>query len=423
MNRSSRLLRAALACAALLAGGSSRAHAGAEPGDLIREVRERLPFLAADTAPRPAPRLLEGGAGAAEIRLDDVAHPITLERRIGELAAQAGAARRAVVPGGIAREGDFTVGSDQVVAGHVLVLDGDVNVHGRLDGNLVAWRGDVVVHPGAVVTGDVLALGGDVRALGEVAGETRTLSAPLAAEGAAAAPRSTAGGIAMRLAGVAGVFAMLLLVGAGLALFAKLPLQTVSDTVSHSFARAFVVGLLGQVLLLPTFGMLVVGLVLSVAGILLLPFVLVVFAALLMASVVGGALAVAHAMGETLARRRMAQGVAVTPDALRYVAWGLGAVALLWLVWAAFGWVPVAGDLMQGGAIVVSWLLASIGFGAALLSRGGLREQFAGRVVPPEMLTDEYLWATPRFGVPAAKRPDGDATPRGGAPRWPPRDR
>ena len=76
-----------------------------------------------------------------------------------------------------------------------------------------------------------------------------------------------------------------------------------------------------------------------------------------------------------------------------------------------FGWVPVAGQLMKGAAILVSWLLATVGFGAALLSRGGLREQFAGRIIPQEMLTDEYLWATPRFGVPAAKRPDVEKRP------------
>jgi hypothetical protein len=119
----------------------------------------------------------------------------------------------------------------------------------------------------------------------------------------------------------------------------------------------------------------------------------------------------------------MARGAAISPNSFRYVALGLGSVALLWLVWAAFGWVPMAGPLMQGAAIIVSWLLGSIGFGAALLSRGGLREHFAGRVVPPEMLTDEYLWATPRFGVPAVRRPDKDATPRSGTPRFPDRDR
>ena len=49
--------------------------------------------------------------------------------------------------------------------------------------------------------------------------------------------------------------------------------------------------------------------------------------------------------------------------------------------------------------------------GAALLSRLGLAGHFAGRFIPPEALTDEYLWATPQFGVPAARRPGQHKTP------------
>ena len=70
-------------------------------------------------------------------------------------------------------------------------------------------------------------------------------------------------------------------------MFGRHNLEIVSDTVSHSFGRAFVTGLLGQILLLPTFGMLVVGLILSVAGILLLPFAVAVFALLMVVAVRG----------------------------------------------------------------------------------------------------------------------------------------
>jgi hypothetical protein len=187
----------------------------------------------------------------------------------------------------------------------------------------------------------------------------------------------------------------------------------VSDTVSHSFGRAFATGLLGQLLLLPTFGMLVVGLILSVVGIVLLPFAVVVYALLVIVAAVGGFLAVAHAMGETYTRRRLALGVMASPNSYRYLLVGLGAQAAFWLAWSVFGWVPVAGDLIRGAAILVTWLLATTGFGAALLSRAGIRENFAGRLIPPEALTDEYLWATPQFGVTAAKRP-GSRTPTRG---------
>jgi hypothetical protein len=398
--------------------------AALEPGDVIRDVWHRIQQVAGGDAQEPArsrPQAIQGGTDAPTISLRDLSHPISLEQRL-ERAGAAGELRLNITDGQ-GRLGDFSVGSDQSLKGDLLVVQGDANIFGRLEGNLVTWHGDVIVHPGAVVTGDVLALDGQVRLDGgDVAGEVRTLSAGIS-QGAALPEPSILARIARSLAGVTGAFLMLLLVGVGLVLFGRAPLEVVSDTVASSFTRSFVSGLLGQILVLPTFGMLIVGLILSVAGILLIPFVVIVIALLLVAAIVGGALAVAHAMGESLTRRQMAQGVALSPNSYRYVGLGLGGVFLIWLVWALFGWVPVAGDLMQGAAILVSWLLATVGFGAALLSRGGLKEQFAGRIIPAEMLTDEYLWATPRFGVPAAMRPDSSTTPSSGTPRLPPDDR
>lgn len=390
------------ACALILASRPVRADEF-DPAKVVREwIREWQ-----EDAPARAQqgRVIEAGPGATVISLDDLAHPIALEQRIRTLAAAGPEGLRAEVPGGTARLGPFSLANDEELAGHLLVLNGPVDVYGRLRGNLVVFAGDIVLHPGSVITGNVLAIDGEVRDRGgEVTGQIRTLSGRSAA--GVPATTSIAARLATNLAGVLGVFLTLLLAGAGVVLFGRQPLEIISDTASNSFMRAFVTGLLGQILVLPTFGMLVVGLILTVAGILLVPFVVIVFGLLLIAAVGGGAIAVAHAMGESWTRRRMAQGVMVSPNSLRYLAVGLAGPFLLWLVWALFGWVPVAGGLIQGVAILVSWILCSVGFGAALLSRGGFREQFAGRIVPPEMLTDEYLWATPRYGVPAAKRPD-----------------
>ena len=231
---------------------------------------------------------------------------------------------------------------------------------------------------------------------------------------AQAAALSPVESVFYRIAGVVGVFLTLVVLGFGVVIFGRQNLEIVSDTVSHSFGRSFVTGLLGQILLLPTFGMLVVGLILSVAGILLLPFAVAVFAMLVVVGVVGGYLAVAHALGETYTRRRMALGVIVrSPNSYRYLLIGLLAIASLWSAWALFGWVPVAGSIMWGAAFFVSWLLGTAGFGAALLSRAGIKENFSGRLFPPEAMTDEYLWATPQFGVPAGRRP-GTRTPSRG---------
>jgi hypothetical protein len=326
---------------------------------------------------------------------------------------------RLTIPGGTAHRGDFSLGSSQTQDGHLLVVEGDADVYGRLRGNLVTVRGDVVLHSGGIISGDVLTLGGEVRDDGgEIGGEVRTLrSTTLLSSAAQARPEALTPiqSILGRGAGVLGVFLTLAMLGIGLVTFGRQNLEIVSDTVSHSFGRAFITGLLGQILLLPTFGMLVVGLILSVAGILLLPFAVAIFAMLTVIAVVGGFLAVAHAMGETYTRRRMALGVVIgSPNSYRYLLVGLLALASLWAAWALFGWVPVAGGIIWGAAFFVTWLLGTAGFGAALLSRAGIKENFAGRLLPPEALTDEYLWATPQFGVPAARRP-GTRTPSRGA--------
>jgi hypothetical protein len=297
------------------------------------------------------------------------------------------------------------------------VVDGDADIYGHLRGNLVTVRGDVVVHAGGVISGDILTLGGEVRDEGgEIGGEVRTLRSTtlLSSDKPQSPPLSPLQLILRRSAGVLGIFLTLTVLGFGLVLFGRQNLEIVSDTVSHSFGRALVTGLLGQVLLLPTFGMLVVGLILSVAGILLLPFAVAIFAMLVVIGVVGGYLAVAHAMGETYTRRRMALGAMIgSPNSYRYLLIGLVALTSLWAAWALFGWVPVAGSIVWGAAFFVSWLLGTAGFGAALLSRAGIKENFAGRLLPPEALTDEYLWATPQFGVPAGRKPGTRTPPRG----------
>jgi hypothetical protein len=364
------------------------------------------------TAPQPI------ASGGPSVDLGDLSAPTAVEARLRSALSSKGNELRLTVPGGHARRGDFSLGSSESLSGHLLVVDGNADIYGTLNGNLVTVDGDVTVHQGGVVSGDVLTLGGEVRDEGgEIGGEVRMLKtaaqpAPVATKVEAITPIQS---ILRRTAGLLGVFLSLAALGFGLVMFGRQNLEIVSDTVSHSFGRAFITGLLGQILVLPTFGMLVVGLILSVAGILLLPFAVAVFAMLVVIGVVGGYLAVAHAMGETYIRRRMALGVVIgSPNSYRYLLVGLVALASLWATWAIFGWVPVAGSIIWGTAFFVSWLLGTAGFGAALLSRAGIKENFAGRILPPEALTDEYLWATPQFGVQAARRPGSGRTPTRG---------
>jgi hypothetical protein len=361
--------------------------------------------------PQPIPAAPPGGLTIDIRNFNDLR---TLEPTLWRASQLAGPDLKLAVPDGRAYLGHFSVGTGEEQEGHLLVLHGDADIFGTVRGNVVAVDGDVVVHAGATVTGSVLAVGGRVQdAGGDIRGSVLTLSDPETATAAPIAAASTpAGTVFRRGAGLAGIFAALMLLGAGMVAFAKRQIEVVADTVGHSFGRAFLAGLLGQILVVPTFGMIIVGLALTVVGIFLVPFAAVVYALLAVATLVGGFLAVAHAMGEVRARRRMAAGATkVAANGYAYIGVGLTGAALLWALWAGLGWVPVAGWLIELAAILVTWVLATVGFGAALLSRLGLRESFAGRFIAPETLTDEYLWATPQFGVPAVTRPDKREVP------------
>jgi hypothetical protein len=367
-------------------------------------LRELLPQSLGRFAEPFEPRVVpQDDAGAPAVSLARVDDPAALERTLRGLVRAPYADLKLRVTDGTAHVGSYSVGSGETVDGNVLVIRGRAEVFGRVTGNLVSLDSDILVHRGAVVEGDALALGGKVQLLGgQVRGEAKGVEAN---QPAPAPPPSALARTATNLAGVIGSVLTLGLLGFGLVTFGRPNLEIVSDTVVQSFGRSFAVGLLGQILIVPTFGMLVVGLALSVVGILLIPFVVAVYVLLVVGATLGGFLAVTHAMGETRTRRQMARGVALSPNSFRYLGIGLGAVAAVWLVWALFGWVPVAGTLILAAAVIATWLLATVGLGACVLSRAGVKPAFAGRFLPTEMLTDEYLWATPQQGVPAVKRP------------------
>ena len=202
---------------------------------------------------------------------------------------------------------------------------------------------------------------------------------------------------------VTAMFVALAMIGFGAVFFARRYLEVVADTASEAFGRSLVVGLLGQLLLLPTLAMLIVGLIFTIVGILLLPFALIAFVVAACVAALGGYLAVAHAIGESVSRRRMANGAFVrSPNAYGYLFTGLLGLLGLWAAAALFGWAGPVVYVFRAAAVVVTWLAGTVGFGAVLLSRAGRRDTFTGRHVGDQ--SGEYLWATPP-ATPAAPRP------------------
>lgn len=300
--------------------------------------------------------------------------------------------------------GARTIPAGTTVRGGV-VARGPVEVRGTVDGPVVSLSGDVIVHPGGIVTGDAVSVGGRVVADGgRVDGELRTMSSlplllPTGVAAAAAAPSAARSTLdAIRL--VTGSFAVLLVVAIGVLLFAGRNLDEVVGTMERSFARAFWVGLLGQLLILPVLVLLIVALALTVIGILLIPFAIVAYAIAAAGLVTLGFLAVARLIGGAVWQ---VEGASARARAFVALAVGIGGFFALWLVAAAFGWAPLAASVLRAAALAATWAAMTLGLGAALVSRAGTHRRVASGQRPIELAS--WQTPTPITGVIAARRP------------------
>jgi hypothetical protein len=333
-----------------------------------------------------------------------------MERHLGAL-EDVGADLAEAVRNSPMHLGGHTVAADESVDGSVVVFKGNAEIHGRVAGSVVALYGDVSYHRGAVIEGNAVSVGGNVHDLGgTVRGDIKTVSEAeleladfeVRVDDDAPAARFVLDRLFRDVQNVIAVFIALAMIGFGSVFFGRRHLEVVADTASHSFGRSLVVGLLGQLLLLPTLAMLVVGLVFTIVGILVLPFAVAAYVLGAILAVIVGYLAVAHAVGERFARRRMAHGAFVrAPNAYGYLFTGLVGLLGLWAASALFGWAGPVVILLRVAAVIVTWMAGTVGFGAVLLSRGGLRETFAGR--HQGEMSDEYLWATPPATPTAAR--------------------
>jgi hypothetical protein len=300
--------------------------------------------------------------------------------------------------------GARTVPVGAVVLG-TLVVRGPVDVFGRVDGSVVSLGGDVILHPGGAVSGDVLSVGGRIAAdSGRVDGEMRTMSAlPTLVAPARLAPvrartpaQRTWDGVRL----VTASFAVLLFVALGVLLFAARNLDEVVGTLERRFARAFWVGVAGQLLILPAGVLLLVALAVSIVGILLIPFAIVAYAVAVAGIVTLGFLAVARLIGGALWQPASATARARTLGAL---ALGIAVFFALWMVAALFGWAPLAASVVRAAALAATWAAMTLGLGAALLSRAGTHRRVASGARPVEMAA--WQTPTPISGVIAARRP------------------
>jgi hypothetical protein len=301
--------------------------------------------------------------------------------------------------------GGKTIAAGTQVDGPIAAAGGPLHVYGTVNGDAIAIGSDLIVHVGGRVRGNaVAALGSVTLAGGVVEGELRQLGGALGAvPHSATSSESRVGATRHAVALSSSWLLILILIGIGVLVFANSYLEGVTESLEGRFGRSFWAGIAAQLALAPALALLIVALAVTVLGILLIPFAIVAFVLAVVGLITLGFLAVARITGESVApgsRRGHAHGVA-----LRALVVGVVLYMGLWVLASAFTWAPMVGTVLRGIAVAITWVAATAGLGAAVLSRGGTRRPSAP--LGTAVAVNDLPWQTPTpvTGVVAARRP------------------
>ncbi|MEW5927435.1 MAG: hypothetical protein AB1941_08120 [Gemmatimonadota bacterium] len=318
--------------------------------------------------------------------------------------------------------GDHVVDDGEVIDGDMVVVGGDLTVHGEIRGNAVVTGGDLLMEDGGRVLGDAVVTDGELlNHGGRILGEMRTLAGsedhvvvtPTPPHAPAAPPQAVRirhaswfEDIAEGIAGIASTLAFgLVLAGIGAALvFYGLPyLRNVSETVRRHTGRSAAVGLAAGFLMIPAFILLVVALAISIIGIPLL-LVAIPLYPLAVATALGfGLLAVAHVIGEYTAEQRGGLDFRHR-NAYAYVFYGIGLLLAPMLAGHLIGMVGFLGWIgwiLVAASVAALFAAAFLGLGAVILTRAGTREPYV-----PRRSYDPVLDGDPLFDAePVAREP------------------
>jgi hypothetical protein len=298
------------------------------------------------------------------------------------------------------RFGGRMIASGDTVSGPVVVAAGDLQVHGVIRGTAIAIAGDIIVMNGGTITGDAIAVLGNVQNMrGTITGTARTFTGSFPwlddVERAPHARRGTGDALSLSL----GWLVIMLLIGIGVLVFAGAYLDGVTDVLEQSFWRSFLVGIAGELGVIPVLVLVVAALAVTVVGILLIPFAILAYFLAVFGFLTLGFLSVARLAGGGLGSDRgEARG-----RALRSIVFGIVIFMGAWVLAAAFQWSPAISGILQMIALAVTWVAATAGFGAAILSRGGTHRDAAKKA----MVDESAAWQTPTpiTGVAAARKP------------------
>ena len=269
--------------------------------------------------------------------------------------------------------GNQSIPAGAVSKGSVLVLHGDLDVYGDVAGAATTVGGDIIVHPGGRVRGAAVAMFGTVRNEGgTVLGVMKDVGRHGARTriGYGFRPRTTFGSLRSAI----GWLIALLLLGMWALFYAGDQLKRVVTTISNDTGKSLLTGMLAGFSTLPALVALVILMALTIIGIVFIPLGVAGFFVLVGGIGILGFLAVAQMTGIAIAGDSPATETPAGNE-LRYLFSGILAFSALWIVAAAFTWLPIVGTLLRVLAASVTFVAVMTGFGAVIISLWRQRQE------------------------------------------------
>ena len=291
---------------------------------------------------------------------------------------------------------DYRIADGSTIVGDVALLGGTLTVDGDIEGDVLVLGGRLLLEPGSLVMGDVRSVGGEVETAGAtVTGEILSLSVGERSADRSAAdvrdrhdrrsewdyePRrdrgffgSIARNVSRAFSDIVGTIVWIVgltLLGAGLIYFAPGRLEAIAAEARADMLRSFGVGLAGQLLFFPILLLLVV----LIVTWLVVPFYVLAVAV----AVPAGYLAVARVLGESVVDRRYELFERFNLNRQNTYYYVLNGVLVLLAPFAVAAVLHLFGGMLgflRGLtvflAVVLTWAVATTGFGAVILTRGG----------------------------------------------------
>jgi hypothetical protein len=263
------------------------------------------------------------------------------------------------------QQGDLVIPAGTTTSGSVLVIRGNLDVYGNVDGAATAILGDVIVHEGGRVRGGAVALMGHVRneggsILGVIKDVGTTHNRSTVSFGGR--PRTTLGSLGAAFLWLV----VLLLVGTFVLFYLGDYFKRAVEVVANETGRSLLTGVLGGLVSIPALITLVLAMAITIIGIFFIPFGVAAFLIAVSGIAILGFLAVAQVAGIAIAGKREAETAA--GQQLQFLYTGILAFSALWIIAAAFTWFPILGAILRMLAFSVTLVAVATGFGAVILS-------------------------------------------------------